>query len=590
MDFLSPIFTEKAECQDCYKCLRECSVKAIRVEGGHAAVVPELCVLCGHCVRICPVGAKRVRNDLPRARRLLDLGVPVAISLAPSWSAEFPDLDPARLIAALRRLGFSLVSETAVGADLVARRLARDYSEAREASSHSGKPRRGSIVISSACPTAVEHLKKYHPAIASRVTDMRSPLLAHAAFLKERLGPSSKVVFIGPCISKKRESDARPDLVDVAIDFKDLADWFEALGVEPASIEPGAEDVFYPQRAAKGALFPIEGGMIASIRKYGPPEGIHWMAFSGLSEIDRALAGLESGGAAALEEAGEDIFLELLACPGGCVNGPRCLDGDGTIAKRLRVQDYAEGAEPQGLASKVELGYDWDIAPVPVAEPAPDLVLAALRKTGKYGIEDELNCGGCGYDTCRDFARAMVGGRAEAAMCLSYMRKLAQKKANGLLRAIPSGVVIVDRELRVVECNRAFASLLGADIEALWDTKPGLEGAELDRLVPFRRYFAEVLEGGAAIERDMRFEKRMLHGTIFGIERGAFAGGVFQDVTSPWIRKDRVVTKARDVIQQNLAVVQKIAFLLGENAAETEAILSSIIDSFDDGTEGGEEP
>ncbi|HOX33426.1 MAG TPA: (Fe-S)-binding protein, partial [Spirochaetales bacterium] len=199
---------------------------------------------------------------------------------------------------------------------------------------------------------------------------------------------------------------------------------------------------------------------------------------------------------------------------------------------------------------------------------------------------DELNCGGCGYDTCRDFARAMVEGRAEAAMCVSYMRKLAQKKANGLLRSIPSGVVIADRELKVVECNRAFALLLGPEAEALWEAKPGLEGADLAKLAPFSKYFAEVIEGGEAIERDIRFGRRILHGAVFGIERGAFAGGVFQDITSPWIRKDRVVTQARKVIQKNLAVVQKIAFLLGENAAESEAILTSIIDSFDDGGEG----
>jgi len=570
VDFLNPIFTEKAECQDCYKCIRECSVKAIRVEGGRAAVVPELCVLCGHCVQVCPVGAKRVRDDLPRAKRLLELGLPVAAALAPSFASEFPGLAPERLVAGLRKLGFSVVSETAIGADLVSRRLAADL----------GSSRKGGIVASSACPTAVEYLKKYHPAFAASITALHSPLLSHAAFLKERLGPEAKVVFIGPCISKKRESDLRRDLVDVAIDFADLADWFAAAGIEPAAMEIGPEDRFFPGRAAKGSLYPIEGGMIASVRKYDAPAGIRWMSFSGLSEIDRALAELEG------VELSDTIFLELLACPGGCVNGPRSRSRVGTLAKRLRVQDYAEAAAPRGSLAEPELASSWRVEPVSRAEPGAEAVAAALRRTGKYAVEDELNCGGCGYDTCRDFARAMVEGRAEAAMCVSYMRELAQKKANGLLRSIPSGVVIADRELKVVECNRAFALLLGPEAEALWEAKPGLEGADLAKLAPFSKYFAEVIEGGEAIERDIRFGRRILHGAVFGIERGAFAGGVFQDITSPWIRKDRVVTQARKVIQKNLAVVQKIAFLLGENAAESEAILTSIIDSFDDGGEG----
>ena len=168
-------------------------------------------------------------------------------------------------------------------------------------------------------------------------------------------------------------------------------------------------------------------------------------------------------------------------------------------------------------------------------------------------------------------------------MCVSYMRKLAAKKANGLIRAIPSGVVIVDAELRIIECNRNFAVLVGEDAIQLWDAKPGLEGADLQKLVPFHKYFREVLNGAEALDRDIHFGRRILHAAVFNIERGSIAGGVFQDITAPWVRKDRVVSQARKVITKNLAVVQKIAFLLGENAAESEAILNSIIDSFDDG-------
>ncbi len=572
MDLLNPIYTEKAECQDCYKCVRACSVKAIRVEGGRAAVVRDLCVHCGRCVQVCPVGAKRVRDDLSRVRQFLELGVPVVASLAPSFASEFPDAGPERMAAALRRLGFSAVSETAVGADLVSADIARRLWDIVPGSG-------GRILISSACPTVVEYIKKYHPRFADRVIDLCSPVLAHARFLKEEFGPQSKVVFIGPCISKKRESDLHKDTLDAVIDFVDLDHWMEAEGLSPEKLVPGPGDAFHPARAAKGALYPVDGGMIASIRKYDTPPGIRWMSFSGLPEIESALSDLSE------DDVRGTVFLELLACPGGCVNGPRARSSRGTIAKRLRVQGYAESARARGDFRGVDLESPWKVEALSFREPSRLELEAALRRTGKYSVEDELNCGGCGYDTCRDFARAMIEGRAEASMCVSYMRKLAQNKANGLLRSIPSGVVIVDRDLKVVECNRKFAQILGADAETVWESKPGMEGADLVKLIPFHRLFREVLDGGDALERDIRFGRRILHGTVFSIERGGYAGGVFQDVTSPWIRKDRVVTQARKVIQKNLAVVQKIAFLLGENAAESEAILTSIIDSFDDAEE-----
>jgi len=409
------------------------------------------------------------------------------------------------------------------------------------------------------------------------VIDICSPLLAHSRFLKDRFGPQSKVVFIGPCISKKLESDLHKESLDAAMDYIDLADWFEAEGINLSTIAPGPEDVFSPTRAAKGSLYPLDGGMIASIRKYDTPSGIRWMSFSGIPEIDRALSDLRE------DEIEGTVFLELLACPGGCVNGPRARSSFGTIAKRLRVQGYAEAAPERGSFRAGDLSSPWNVEAISIREPSRVDLEAMLRRTGKYVVEDELNCGGCGYETCRDFAKAMIEGRAEAAMCVSYMRKLAQNKANGLLRSIPSGVVIVDRDLKVVECNRQFAQILGSDTEEIWDAKPGMEGSDLVKLVPFFRYFREVMAGSKAIERDMRLGRRIVHGTGFSIAKGGFAGGVFQDLTIPWIRKDRVVNQARKVIQKNLAVVQKIAFLLGENAAESEAILTSIIDSFDDG-------
>lgn len=597
MNIVNPIFTEKAACQDCYKCLRECVVKAIKVEGGRAAVVPELCVLCGHCVEICPASAKKVRDDLGRAQLIAASGGAVA-SLAPSFVSEFPGVEPARLIAAIRALGFVAVSETARGADLVARQVAQALCDAelravstlcdnKGASSVVEADSPGQFFISSACPTVVEYLKKYRPALGSRVTAMYSPLLAHAAELRDGMTagatspdaapPATAVVFIGPCISKKREADLFSHLVDVAIDFSDLRRWMAERGVVLEAMSPGPDDRFSPSRAAKGTLYPMDGGMIAAVKRYPVPESARFMAFSGIDEIDHALTGLD--------EAAFDgpLFLELLACPGGCVNGPRVSGKAGTIAKRMAVQAYADGALDRTDSEPRHVGSSWDPRPIEKPKPDPAALAAVLKATGKQGPDDELNCGGCGYDTCRDFAAAVLSGKAERDMCVSHMRSLAQKKANGLIAAMPSGVVIVDKDLTVVECNENFAKLLGEEAERLWEAKPGLAGADLQKLIPFGRYFMDALAGAPPLDKDLHLGRRILHAKIFGIEAGLYAGGVIQDITAPWVRKDRVVSQARKVISKNLAVVQKIAYLLGENAAETETTLSSIIESFGEG-------
>ncbi len=587
MDILNPVFTEKAECRDCYKCVRECSVKAIKIEAGRAAVVPELCVLCGHCVEVCPVGAKRVRDDLPRAKRLIASGRRTIASLAPSFASDFPNLERRSMVAALRALGFFGVSETAWGADAVARqcalRLRASVGEGRPGSGFTPKP--PTLVLSSACPTVVARIQKYRPEFAPYLDPSPSPMVAHARDLKAAFGSDTAVVFIGPCISKKGESDERKALVDVAIDFDDLRRWFEEAGLSPETMTAGADDQFLLGQAGKGALYPVDGGMIAAVKRYDPPEIAQFLSFSGLQEIDSALEGLDPSKLVA------PVFLELLACVGGCVNGPRANTRKGTVSKRLSILDYAHDAAVREVEAPVRA--DGARSALPVSEPtiSGQLLADALRKTGKLSVEDELNCGGCGYDSCRDFAKAMIAGRAEQAMCVSYMRELAQKKANGLLRSIPSGVVIVDRDLKVVECNRNFVHLLGEDAELLWEAKPGLEGADLNRLAPFGSRFQEALDGAEAMDRDLRFGSKVLRATIFCIERGAYAGGVFQDITAPWARKDRVVSQARRVITKNLAVVQKIAFLLGENAAESEAILNSIIESFDgEGVEADQKP
>ncbi len=611
MDRLQAIYTELTACQDCYKCLRECPVKAIQISDGHAKVMRELCIHCGHCVEICPQKAKKVRSDLDRARILVKIRSKAVLSLAPSFAAEFPGVPARNLVAGLRALGFSAVSETSFGADLV--------SAAVSAGVSAGMPK---VAISSACPSAVQYIHKYLPALSPYVTDICSPMVAHGRYLKRLLGPETAVIFAGPCIAKKNEAEASEGAVDVALTFGELRAWIEDAGIDLSAAKPGPDDRFFPERSSHGAYYPVEGGMIASLKHAGLTRA-HCMTFTGIRQIREALQGLDAwaanagGGelpadapsavADAARQRDKTLFIELLACEGGCINGPQTFLRGGTAYKRMQVLEYAgesasRRAEDGAAAGRAAAGQGAEGGAPAMGQPAalfeapildravpPDQLRAALASIGKYGHADELNCSGCGYDSCRAFASAVVLGKAEKTMCVSYMRNLAQKKANALMRTMPSAAVVVDASLRVVESNKPFAELLGEDAAEIFEIKPSLENADIRKLVPFWQAFEDILSQAQAdsLTSDFRLGDKVIHGTIFSIEKGLLAGGMFQDVTVPWIQKDRVIQQAKSVMTKNLKTVQKIAYLLGENAAESEAALTSIVESFQG---GGAEP
>lgn len=569
MNHSYPVYTIEAECQDCYKCVRHCPVKAIRVRDGHAAVIPELCVACGKCVEVCPVKAKQVRNDTGRARLLLQDSSPVYASIAPSWVSEFRDLEPGKLIRALKLLGFAGVSETALGAQLVSARMA----EALDAGT-------GGLLLSSACPTAVDFVRRYLAHLAPAITPVGSPLMAHCRLLRDTFGDGIRVVFIGPCIGKKNEADRHPELLNLALTYPELRQMLREAAIVPERLTPEADDRFLPEAAEEGARYPIEGGMNDTIRFQSRNQRVHYATLTGLDNLKLAFSGMET------TPANEAVFVEMLACPGGCVHGP-CSEHDSPgLLERLRVLRHARMPEsPRERRTPGSIAAAFPAAAAPPPEPG-DLI-AALRSIGKTTPEDELNCDGCGYDTCRNFAQAMIAGRAEPSMCVSYLRKQAQKKANAILRSISSGVVIAGRDLSIIECNRNFAKLFGDETVEMFDACPGLAGADLRRIVPsFIGLFESALQSGRDVRRDsLKVGKRLFNLNLFSIEPGEVIGAVIFDVTNTELRREQIAARARKVIDRNIATVQEIACRLGEQMADTELLLRSIADDYADDTD-----
>lgn len=569
MDHGFPIYTEVVECQDCYKCVRGCVAKAIRVQDGHASILPELCTACGHCVAICPAKAKKIRSDVLRAQNLLKRKSRVYASLAPSWVAEFPGIPRTSIIAAFQYLGFAGVSETALGAQEVSAALLRELGTS---------PKK--LLISSACPAVLEFINKYVPQYRSSITAMTSPLLAHARMLRKTFGDDIGIVFFGPCTAKKLEADRNKTLLDLALTFQDLRGWLSEAGVDPAQCT--GTDSFVPCAAEEGTLYPIEGGMINTMEIHLARQTAEMIAVSGLSDLQYYL---EHSDPASIDKT---VFLEALACKGGCINGPCRSTKNSGLNDRLAVRgSYQPLHSPAQRTPSIFTG-------MPLPERTTDSVHTysqremkkALLQIGKTTPDDELNCGGCGYDTCRFFAEALIEHKAEPAMCVSFMRKKAQRKANAILRCMPAAAVVIDSSLRIVEANKHFAEMFGETTMQLYEVLPTLNGVYIEKIIPFVDLFRTVLRTGEDIVREnLRAGDKLLNISLFTIDPHQTIGGILQDATQVALRREAIANKANEVLRKNLNTVQGIAKLLGEHMADTEIILRSISKGFATGEE-----
>lgn len=572
MNNLYPVYTLKNECHDCYKCIRECHVKAIKIQGNSASVIDEKCVACGHCVMVCPSGAKRVRNDIEKVKKILSVKKEVYVSLAPSWSGVY-NVSAGKIISVLKKMGFKGVSETALGAQEVSIECARIIKERKDPA----------LFISSACPVIVDYIRLYKPDYVKNIVPIVSPALTHAGLLKKVYGENIGVVFIGPCIAKKNESDTHQNLIDASLTFEELNLWLkdEFININDIVVEHGAE--FVPHNAYEGNLYPIEGGMLETMKKAGVNEKeVSLISISSIRNFDKALDGIDK------EKLTKKIFVEALGCEGGCVNGPCLSSKRGIIAVTSDVLSNTNYRENVPKVPEIVVKEEYESKPIQKHKYSIEQVEEALKKISKYNQEDELNCSGCGYSTCRDFINALISGDAETSMCVSYMRKIAVRKAAAMIRCMPAAVVMVDKDLNIIESNDAFIRMFCADMYDVFSSREeGLLGAAIDRIVPFSDILKLALKSGSDIHKEhYPIQNRLYDISAFTIESGEIAGAVITDVTKSEMDREKIARKAREVITKNIATVQEIACLLGEHMVETEVLLNSIAQDYENKTDG----
>ena len=412
------VITEGEKCKKCYSCVRICPTKAIEVHGGQADIVDERCISCGYCVNVCTQDAKRVRSSTAEVLGYLsDSETPVYAIIAPSFPAAFLDIDPGQLIAAIRRAGFAGVYEVAFGADLVSYRYAELFKTV------SALPP-GEFFISTPCPAVVSHVEKLHPGLVPFLADCFSPMEATAKALREKVIDGGRIVFIGPCVAKKDEAD-RSDLVDAVLTFDELSMVLRDRGVSPAECGPEECD---PPHANLGRIYPVTGGLLKAADIDADLLMSPVYVVEGKERVSDILTVLEGKVKSGTQVVNR--FFDLLFCE-GCIAGPS-MPNDLTFYERKKfiieymkqrplVTDIEEWKRQHAEFIEIDLSKEFSAAVSDEDLPTEEQIVEILAKTNKFGPEDELNCRACGYESCREKAKAVFQGKAEVEMCLPYL-------------------------------------------------------------------------------------------------------------------------------------------------------------------------
>ncbi len=550
---------KKSNCRNCHKCIRNCPVKSIRFSGNQAHILEEECILCGRCFVVCPQGAKEIKNDRETVKVLLQDDAPVIASLAPSFAANYNGVGIDAMRSALKKLGFTDVEETAVGATIVKREYDRLLAEGK-----------ADVLISSCCHSANLLIRKHFPSLLPYLAPVLSPMLAHAQKIK-RHRPDAKVVFIGPCVAKKEEAKEAPDLVDATLTFEDLTEWMQDENIRP-------EEVREETKESRARFFPTGGGILKTMTMEA--DQYEYLVVDGTRNCINVLRELEQGNI-------HHCFIEMSVCSGSCVGGPVMEKKyHSPVKSYLAVATYAgEEDFPVEQPEASDVRKDYRPLPYRAEMPTEEQLTAILREMGKTKPEDELNCGSCGYDTCREKAVAIHQGKAEVSMCLPFLRDRAESFSNTILDYSPNGLIVVNTEMEVQQINRAALSLLRVKDA---DDVLGMPLIRILDPLPF----VEVLDEGKSIHNRRQYlteQERYVEETIVPVEDGRLLLCILRDITfseKTRLEKEELgrqtVEVADQVVDRQMRIVQEIASLLGETAAETKIALTKLKESIVD--------
>ena len=550
---------KKSNCKNCYKCIRNCPVKSIRFSSNQAHIVPDECILCGQCFVVCPQNAKEIIDDTSKAKSLLDGDSPVIASVAPSFIANYNGVGINSIKNALKKLGFYDAEETAIGATIVK----REYDHMLENKSNN-------IIISSCCHSINLLIQKYFPSSIKYLADIVSPMQAHCLDIKSRY-PNAKTVFIGPCLSKKDEAERYNGIVDCVLTFEELTNWFNS---EKIKIEP-QRDITEKSRAR---LFPTTGGILKTM--YCKQDDYSYIAIDGVENCIAALKDIETGNIS-------HCFIEMSACIGSCIGGP--------VMEKFHnspIRDYQQVALYAGKL-------DFDVGSIKnniirknhtyignnKKLPGNIEIEAILKQMGKTKPEHELNCGSCGYNTCREKAIAVYQGKADLSMCLPFLKEKAESFSDNIIKNTQNGIIVLNEDLEVQQINRAALKIMNIKNES------DVLGDQVVRILD-PKIFMEVRSSGHSVFDKKIYlaeYKKYVEETISYDKDYHIIICIMRDITDEEMEREKkekisqkTVEIADKVVDKQMRVVQEIASLLGETAAETKIALTKLKESISD--------
>jgi Na+-translocating ferredoxin:NAD+ oxidoreductase RNF subunit RnfB len=606
---------DSEKCMVCFACVRACPVNAIQVKSNTEApvVVHDRCIGCGSCLQVCAPLAISYRDSREETKALLASGNKVAAIVAPSISGEFDDItDYRKFVRMIRELGFTYVNEVSFGVDMVAEQYRELFSNFM-----------GRYYITANCPPIVALIEKFFPGIIDNLAPIITPMIATAQLVRQLYGDEIKVVYIGPCIAAKDEALRYEgnSKVDAVLTFVELRQLFNEFEIKESTVEYSDFD---PPLGYKGSLYAVSNGILQAANLSEDLMQGSIITAEGKENVLESIREFESS---------VDFIrkhFNLFYCE-GCLMGPGTSQGGKKYVRKTLVTDYAnkklkdfnintwqKACRKHIAASDFKAVIQLDDQRL--QDPPEGKINEILKVIGKLNSEDKLGCGACGFESCRDFAKAVAQGLTKTDMCITYSQKSKQdfiktlkltneklantqealveseKKArqeqqvaqealertSSMLQKLPSAIVIVDENLKVIESNQSFINILGEDAADINEIIPGLVGADLKTLLPFQFYklFSGVISNNEnLINRDVHLGEKLLNVSVFSIKKGKIAGAVLRDMYLPEVRKEEVINRVTEVIDENLDLVQKIAFLLGEGAAKTERMLNSIIES-----------
>lgn len=555
----SCIQLKKSNCKNCHKCIRHCPVKSIKFADDQAHIVKDECILCGMCFVACPQNAKEIRNDVDKVKQFIATGKPVIASIAPSFAANYTGVNITSMEKALQKLGFHSAQETAIGATIVKsvyEAMVEEYPN--------------DVIISSCCHTVNTLIQKYYPAALGNLAKVLSPMQAHCKKIKEE-NDDAYTVFIGPCISKKDEAQQYPGIVDCVLTFEELTQWLED---EQIAFEVCEEDI----DKSKARLFPTTGGILRTMAC--DQKDYTYMAVDGVENCKEILKDIADGNV-------KKCFIEMSACVGSCVGGP-AMDKDKKrpVHNYITIDKYAGNQDfDVSIPSREQISKDMNFIGVHKQKPGAKAIEEILAKMGKKRPEDELNCGTCGYDTCRDKAVAVYYGKASITMCLPYLIEKTQSFSDIIIKNTPNGIMVLNEDMEVQQINTAARKILNIKnandvinepVVRLLDPLPYMQVMSSGRNQRSSRKYLK--EYDKYVEESILYDKN--NNIILSIMRD-----VTEEESQRFSKENmsrKTIEVADRVIEKQMRVVQEIASLLGETTAETKIALTKLKEQLED--------